>query len=202
MVGDALFHGLFWALFGGIMVIRVLSVLQVRRAGERFTPDAQAVKQEGRLAFSVRVVAFLFLIGMLVAYALNPGWMRGLDFPLPGAAHWVGFGLGLLGLATWAWAQVTLGRQWSAQVQLREEHQLVTGGPYAWVRHPLYAALVGISIAFALVTANWLFAAFGVLAIGFLPSRILHEEKMMKEGVPGYGEYSARVRFRLLPGVW
>jgi protein-S-isoprenylcysteine O-methyltransferase Ste14 len=70
------------------------------------------------------------------------------------------------------------------------------------VRHPLYAALVGVSIAFALVTANWLFAGFGVLAIGFLPSRILHEEKMMKEGVPGYGEYSARVRFRLLPGVW
>jgi protein-S-isoprenylcysteine O-methyltransferase Ste14 len=202
MVNDALFHGLFWSLLGGIMVVRILSVLQLRRAGERFTPDAQAVKHEGRLGFSVRVVAFFFLVGMLVAYAVNPGWIRGLDFPLPGAVHWVGFGLGLFGLGMWAWSQVTLGRQWSAQVQLREEHQLVTDGPYAWVRHPLYAALVAISIAFALVTANWLFVGFGILAIGFLPSRILHEERMMKEGVPGYAEYSARVRFRLLPGVW
>jgi protein-S-isoprenylcysteine O-methyltransferase Ste14 len=70
------------------------------------------------------------------------------------------------------------------------------------VRHPLYSALVGISTAFALVTANWLFVAFGVLAVGLLPARILREEKMMRDGVPGDAEYAARVRFRLLPGVW
>ena len=79
---------------------------------------------------------------------------------------------------------------------------LVTSGPYAWVRHPLHAALAGVSIAFALVTSNWLFVAFGVLAIGFLPGRILREEKMMKRGVRGYAAYSAKVRFRLIPGVW
>jgi len=202
MVSDAIFHALFWSLFAGTLLIRVLSILQVLKAGERFAPDAQAIRHEGRAAFAVRIVAFFLLIGMLVAYAVNPGWMRRLDFPLPAAAHWVGFGLGLVGLATWAWAQVTLGRQWSAQVQLRGAHQLITSGPYAWVRHPLYAALVGASIAFALVTANWLFVAFGALAIGLLPNRILREEKMMKEAVAGYDAYSAKVRFRIIPGVW
>ncbi len=202
MVSDALFHGLFWSLFSGTLIIRVLSILQVRNAGVSFAPDAQAIKHEGKTAFAIRVVAFFLLIGMLVAFAVNPAWIRRLDFPLPAAAHWIGFGLGLLGLATWAWAQVTLGRQWSAQVQLRGAHQLVTSGPYAWVRHPLYAALVGVSIAFALVTTNWLFVAFGAFAITLLPTRILREEKMMEEGVPGYEAYSAKVRYRLLPGVW
>ena len=62
--------------------------------------------------------------------------------------------------------------------------------------------MVGASIAFALVTANWLFVAFGALAIGLLPNRILREEKMMKEAVAGYDAYSAKVRFRIIPGVW
>jgi hypothetical protein len=93
MIDDALFHGLFWGLFVGIMVVRLLSIAQVRKAGERFTPNAQAIKQEGRLAFSVRVIGFFLLIVILPAYAVNPGWMQRLDFRLPVAIHWVGFGL-------------------------------------------------------------------------------------------------------------
>ena len=109
MASDALFHGLFWSLFAGPMVIRVLSVLQLRKAGEGFIPDAQAIKHEGRAPFAARVLVFFLLIGVLVAHAINPPWMRALDLPLPGSAHWVDFGLGLLGLATWVWAQATLG---------------------------------------------------------------------------------------------
>jgi hypothetical protein len=67
VVKDAVFHELFWGLFAGTLVIRILSVLQVRRAGERFAPDAQAIKQEGKLAFAVRAVTFFLLIGMLAA---------------------------------------------------------------------------------------------------------------------------------------
>jgi len=95
-----------------------------------------------------------------------------------------------------------LGRQWSAQLQLTDGHQLIIGGPYAWVRHPIYASLIGLSIGFALVTANLFFIGFGALAIGMLVTRIPREESMMREGVAGYAEYSAKVRYRLLPGIW
>jgi protein-S-isoprenylcysteine O-methyltransferase Ste14 len=202
MPGDGLFHGLFWGLLGGMMVVRVLSVAQVRRSGARFTPDRQAIDREGRAAFAARFVGFFILIGVLVAYAFNPRWMRELDLPIPAAARWVGFAFGLVGVGIAGWAQVTLGRQWSAQLQLTQGHQVITGGPYAWIRHPIYAALNAISIGFALVTANWLFIGLGALSIGMSLVRIPREERMMEEGVPGYGEYSAKVRFRLLPGVW
>ncbi len=202
MATDSLFHGLFWGLLGGMMAVRVLSVVQVRRSGARFTPDKQAIEQEGKVAFLVRFVGFFFLVGMLVAYAFNPPWMRALDVLIPDFARWLGFAFGLVGVSVAAWAQVTLGRQWSAQLQLTDGHRLITSGPYAWVRHPIYASLTALSIGFALVTANWFFIGFGALAIGMLFTRIPREERMMREGVAGYAEYSAKVRHRLLPGVW
>lgn len=202
MVNDTVFHGLFWGLLGGMMAVRALSVVQVRRSGARFTPDRQAIEQEGRVAFAVRFVGFFLLIGTLVAYAINPRWMQALDTPIPDPARWIGFVFGLLGVGMAAWAQVTLGRQWSAQLQLTEEHQLITSGPYGWIRHPIYAALAAISIGFALVTANWLFIGFGALSMGMVVHRIPREEAMLREGVPGYADYAAKVRFRILPGVW
>jgi protein-S-isoprenylcysteine O-methyltransferase Ste14 len=202
MASDTLFHGLFWGLLGGLMLVRVLSVVQVRRSGARFTPDKQAIEREGRIAFAVRTVGFFSLIGALVAFALNPAWIRAMDLPIPAPARWVGFVVGLLGVVIAAWAQVTIGRQWSAQLQLTEGHQLVTSGPYAYIRHPIYAALIAISLSFVLVTANCLFIGFGLLSIAVSIDRIPREERMVREGVPGYADYAAKVRFRVLPGIW
>jgi protein-S-isoprenylcysteine O-methyltransferase Ste14 len=202
MPSDTLFHGLFWGLLGGLMLVRVISVVQVRRSGARFTPDKQAIEREGRIAFAVRSVGFFFLIGVLVAFALNPAWIRAMDLPIPASARWAGFVLGLLGVVIAGWAQVTIGRQWSAQLQLTEGHRLVTSGPYAYIRHPIYAALIAISLSFALVTANCLFVGIGLLSIAVSIDRIPREERMVREGVPGYADYTAQVRFRLLPGIW
>ena len=202
MANDLLFHGMFWGLLGGLMLVRVLSVVQVRRSGARFTPDRHAIEREGRATFAVRFVGFLFLIGVIVGYALDPTWMRAMDLAIPAAARWVGFVIGLLGVGMAGWAQVTLGRQWSAQLQLTQGHQLVTSGPYAFIRHPIYAALIAVSIGFALVTANWLFIGFGALSIGMSIGRIPREERMMRQGVAGYVDYAAEVRFRLIPGMW
>ena len=202
MASDTLFRALFWGLLGGLMLVRVLSVLQVRRARARFTPDEQAIQREGRLAFAIRFGSFFILIGLLVAFAFNPAWIRALDLPLPAPARWAGFVIGLLGVATAAWAQVTIGQQWSAQLQLAEGHQLVTSGPYAHIRHPIYAALIAISIGFALITANCLFLAFGMLSVAMSIHRIPREETMMREGVSAYAAYAEKVRFRVLPGIW
>ncbi len=201
-MNEAFFHALFWILLAGMMVIRAFSSLQLRRAGAGVLPDAQAVQHEGRAAFIARVLAFFALIGMLVAYAVDPPWMRQLELPLPPLVRLAAFALGLAFQALWLWAQTLLGRQWSAQVELRQSHHLIRVGPYGWVRHPLYAALGGVSIALGLVTANWLFIGFAVLVLAFIPVRILREEKMLRSGLPDYATYAASVRYRLVPGIW
>ena len=176
---ETLFRTLFWILFGGVMVMRVYFSIQVRRAGERLLPDQAAVEREGRVAFAVRFVAFFALLALLVLYALNVPWLRALSIPLPSWLRWAGFVLGLASLAWWAWTQSALGTHWSAQLQLRAGHRLVTTGPYARVRHPLYTAMLGIAAAFALITAHWVFVAFGILSVVALFSRVPREEQMM-----------------------
>jgi protein-S-isoprenylcysteine O-methyltransferase Ste14 len=144
-------------------------------------PDRQAVEHEGRAMFAVRVLMFFLLLGWLALYAINPPWMEVLSVPFPGWLRWVGFALGLASLGFWAWTQVALGKEWSPQLQLREEHHLVTTGPYTRIRHPLYTAMLGWGTSVALVTANWVFIVLAVVAIAALFARVPREEQMMIE---------------------
>jgi protein-S-isoprenylcysteine O-methyltransferase Ste14 len=190
---ETLFRTLFWILFGGVLVIRMYFSFRVRRAGERLLPDRAAIQREGRGAFAVRFVAFFVLLTLLALYALNVPWMRVLSIPLPPWLRWTGFVLGLTSLAWWAWTQSALGTHWSAQLQLRASHRLVTAGPYSRVRHPLYTAMLGIAVAFALVTAHWVFVSFGILSIIGLFIRVPREEQMMlDEFGPEYAMYMER----------
>lgn len=171
----------FWALFAGVIILRLYFSMRVRRSGERLMPDRQAIRREGVGSFIARVVLFFCLIGWLILYAIYPPWMASISFILPAWLRWVGFVLGAGSLALWIWTQSTLDTLWSAQLQLRPEHHLVTNGPYAHIRHPLYAAMILLSIAFSLVTANWFFILLSALAILGMIVRVPREEQMMIE---------------------
>jgi protein-S-isoprenylcysteine O-methyltransferase Ste14 len=161
--------------------MRIYFVVQVRRAGERLTPDREAIGREGRVMFAFRLVMGLLLGGWLVLYLIYPEWMGVLLLPFPSWLRWVGFPVGIASLGFWSWTQVALGKEWSPQLQLRKEHHLVTTGPYRLVRHPLYTAMFGFCASLALLTANWVFVAFGVVAIGAMFARVPREEQMMIE---------------------
>jgi protein-S-isoprenylcysteine O-methyltransferase Ste14 len=90
----------------------------------------------------------------------------------------------------------------SATIELAPGQKVISTGPYALVRHPMYAAalvmLLGIPIALG--------SMWGVLVIvAILPAliwRLLDEEKFLAKNLPGYREYQTRVRYRLIPRVW
>jgi len=180
----------FWVLVAGVMGMRIYFSLQVRRAGERLMPDKQAIQQEGRGMFISRVVMFFLIIAWLVLYAINPAWMKALLLPFPVWLRWVGFVLGLFSLGFWIWTQVALGKEWSPQLQLRQEHQLVTTGPYARIRHPLYTAMIGYGTSLALVTANWVFVFLaGLMIVGLIARTPKEEQMMIKEFGEEYKTY-------------
>lgn len=182
MTTDAIFRLAFVILLLGIFAMRGYFMLKVRRAGERLMPDKQAVDREGgQGVYIARVALFLLLLAFLVMYILGMAWVDWFSFPLPGWVRWAGFALGLLSLAFWTWTQVALDTLWSAQLQLREEHHLVTSGPYARIRHPLYTAMFAWAVALALLTANWIFVALAVLTVAGTAARVPREERMMLE---------------------
>ncbi len=175
------FRFLFFALLEGVLLMRIYFTMRLRLAGERFLPDRQAIQSEGQVLFIARAVLFFLLIAFLVLYAINPQWMAVLLVPLPSWLRWIGFVLGLASLGLGTWAQMVLGKEWSPQLQLRREHHLVTKGPYALVRHPIYTAMIGYEIGLGLLTANWVFIGLIVPVVAGLVDRIPKEERMMIE---------------------
>jgi len=193
MTTETIFRIAFLVLLAALFAMRGYFMIKVRRAGERLMPDDQAVRREGgRGVFIIRVVVFVLLIVFLVMYIIGMKWIDLFSFQLPAWLRWAGFGLGLLSVAFWTWTQIHLDTQWSAQLQLRQEHHLVTSGPYARIRHPLYSAMFGWAVSLGLLTANWIFVAMAVLSIAGTMARIPKEEQMMLEAFGD--EYKAYIQ--------
>lgn len=101
---------------------------------------------------------------------------------------------GLVAIASIA----SLGRSFAIFPAVRD---VVHRGPFAVVRHPTYAGETLMIAACALAAASWLGVAVVTLTLPLVVLRILAEEKLLAT-VPAYRSYRARVRWRLLPGVW
>jgi protein-S-isoprenylcysteine O-methyltransferase Ste14 len=181
MSTESIFRIAFWILFGGLIVMQVYFASRVRQAGERVKADRNAIEREGWGYAVVRTVASLALIGFLVLYAISPAWLGVLVVPIPDWLRWIGIALGGASFALYGWAQATLGKEWSPHLQMREQHHLVTTGPYARMRHPIYAAYIVFMTSIALVTANWFFIALLVVSVVVLALRIPKEEQMLIE---------------------
>jgi len=189
----------FWFIFGGMLVMQVYFASRIRLAGEHKATNRKAIEREGWRHAVVRAIRSISLIAFLVLYVINPPWLGVLLVPFPDWLRWIGVALGVVSLAVYSWSRATLGREWSSLLQLSEEHHLVTTGPYAWIRHPIYLALMGFLTGITLITANWFLIAFLVVSIVDLALRIPKEEQMMVEE---YGdEYIAYMQKtgRLLP---
>ncbi len=176
---ESTFRILFWILFGAVLIMRFYFLSRLRRSGERVMPDQQAIAHEGKGLFIFRLASWFLMLGILISYALALSWLDAFHIAIVDWLRWVGFGLGLVSVLFWTWTQVTLGNDWSPQLMLREKHRLITTGPYAHIRHPMYTGMVGFGTGLALVGANWIFVALAVLVVVGLVLRIPQEEKML-----------------------
>jgi protein-S-isoprenylcysteine O-methyltransferase Ste14 len=195
------FKAIFWALLVLMLLMRSWFAFRVWRTGERLRADRAAHQREGLWAHVVAYMFFLLLAGVVLVFCFQGGNLRKFSFPAPGWLRWTGVGLGIASVGLFAWTHAVLGRFWSPYLQLRSDHRLITHGPYARIRHPIYSAIVGWLVSLGLVAANrisFVFAALG--ALNFL-LRIRGEEKMMLEQFGDeYQDYMMRTG-RLLP-MW
>lgn len=88
------------------------------------------------------------------------------------------------------------------RIQTERGQRVISTGPYRLVRHPMYAGAMFYLLGMPLLLGSWLGLLFLPLIVGALMLRILIEESALRKGLPGYGEYAARVRYRLVPGLW
>jgi len=93
-------------------------------------------------------------------------------------------------------------RRTSRENPARTRQTAITTGPYEYVRHPIYASGLLSYLGTPLLLGSWYGLAIVPVMAALLAFRAVMEERMLKAELDGYLEYSARVRYRLLPLVW
>lgn len=122
----------------------------------------------------------------VVIYVAFPKLVAPLAVPIPALIRWCAVAVAVAGLALIRWADRHLGENLSVSLRIREHHTLVTSGPYRWVRHPIYTAMLLYAPALAVVTANYVLAVlFCLPTVLVVALRLGREEQMM---VDEFGE--------------
>lgn len=112
-----------------------------------------------------RLVVGLPLFGGVIAYLISPDWMAWASVGAPSWVRWLGVALGVSTIPTAYWVLAALGSNVSETVLTKEGQELVTGGPYRWVRHPLYSTGIGLFLGIALMAANAFILVWTVVAL-------------------------------------
>jgi protein-S-isoprenylcysteine O-methyltransferase Ste14 len=151
----------------------------------------------------------------MTAILLGPLWLgqhlvAGLDV---GRLHWIdkvpfvvqiaGLVAVAAGLAVVQWA-TAVNRFFSSVIRIQRDrgHQVITTGPYHFVRHPGYAAAFVLFLGGGLALGSWLAVLVGVLMCIPILRRTVQEDRTLRQELEGYAQYAERVRYRLFPGVW
>lgn len=185
--------GWLWAAF----VLLWLILAQFNKKASRGTPL--------RSTWAIRVAVIIGVIVILLPHRhAASGFLGsiGRTAPLhPGiAGQWAGVGLCLAGFGFAVWARMNLGRNWGMPMSLRQDHELVTSGPYSYVRHPIYTGIMLAMIGSALAVGLLWLLLFALYFAYFLFSARTEERMMLAQFPDTYPAYRRRTKM-LIPFV-
>lgn len=176
------------AVFGLSIAVTGYHRIQAARSRERISRRGEGAA----LFLAIRGSGVLLMLATL-AYLLEPAWMEWSSWPLPDWLRWCGVLVAVPTIWFLYWTLSTLGGNLTDTVFTRANHTLVTSGPYRWVRHPFYVALLLLVSAAFLLTANWLIGALGLAVFLLLAVRTpIEEQKLTERFGDEYRRYMAR----------
>ena len=195
-MNQSFFHLTFVFVFIGFFVVRAIA--QVKTYRER----GRVEYKEGNWHKGLRLVTGLPVVALFFCYMFYPPLLSWAEFELPQWAQWLGVVLGIVSVVLISWIHWALGVNFSSVLHIRDEHTLVTHGPYQWVRHPMYTTLFIYTFANYLLTKNWLIGSlFFVPYLVIVIWRVNNEEQMMLEKFgEQYQDYMKRTG-RFLPKI-
>ncbi|MFC2158866.1 methyltransferase family protein [Acidobacteriota bacterium] len=191
-----------WVYSGYTLISAIFSIYFFRErkdlALERMKPGP-GVRKIDRIFFSLNSI--VFMINIMIA-SLDGGrhhWSG----PIPPVLYLAAAVFFLFSLVLFYWS-MSANRFFSSMVRIQEErgHQLIQDGPYRYVRHPGYLGGIFFGPATAILLGSFWALIPGMISSIMLLIRSHYEDKMLREKLPGYVDYSKRVRYRILPGLW
>ena len=195
-----------WVLLAVLLGIRTISAIAVFRANPALLRERATVLVHRHQPWADRVVLMAFMatafIGVPMVAALDVFRLHLLPDPSPL--------LSALGLVLFAvgWTIKALALRENAfavtvvRVQDERRHVVVDTGVYSIVRHPMYVGSPFVLVGLSLWLGSSAAAFAAIVPLGLLMVRIALEERFLRRELAGYPEYSKRVSYRLLPGIW
>jgi protein-S-isoprenylcysteine O-methyltransferase Ste14 len=147
----------------------------------------------------ITAVGGLVFVGSLVVSILDHrfGWSPA----VPAWLSLLGDAFGVLGFLVY-FVVIRVNRYAASTVEVAKGQSVVSTGPYAIIRHPMYAGAILMLAWMPLALGSWWGLLSAPLFVGWFVWRLLNEEKLLRANLPGYPAYVGRVRYRLVPYIW
>ena len=167
---------LLWIVFAGTRIY-----YRSKRIAPQYKGEEQPKGKE-RLGGWAGIMLSIGILGMLasvILYLVAWPFVLGFQLPIPSIIRWFGVVVGFCSVPLLIWIHRALGKYYAAQLELKEEHQLITGGPYSRVRHPMYTIFILFTSSMGFITANLLVILFCLLVVFSFPFIARKEESML-----------------------
>ncbi|PSH59220.1 protein-S-isoprenylcysteine O-methyltransferase [Phyllobacterium sophorae] len=186
-----------------VWVLGIVAWYVIRYPFERRAKRVRVVSDVRSRSEIIGLVSALFGLAILPGFYVATGIPGSADYA---ASAWaVALGTVIFALALWVFrrSHKELGRNWSITLEIREQHRLVSSGPYAFVRHPMYTSFLLMGLGQAFLLANWVAGLAGLIGFAVLFFlRVSKEERMMLENFgPQYRTYMERTK-RIIPYIY
>jgi len=191
-----------WVYVGFVAASMIATVVLVRHINpeliERRLQVGEGTKRWDRIWSAIFRPLFVFIHIVAGLDAMRFAWSTMSQWLWP-----VGFALFASGMALVAWA-MAVNRFFETNVRIQTDrgHRVIDAGPYAVVRHPGYVGFAGWCLAVPMMLGSWWAFVPAVLAVVSLAVRTVMEDRTLREELPGYADYTRRVGYRLIPGIW
>ena len=193
-----------WAwlyLLIGLVIMLIALPIMLKKNPEVIAERAKVKADTKQFDRIFNLYSTLMTLGMLICAGLDFrfGWSSG--FPV--SLHLIGLLLYVSGMSLFYWALIS-NKFFSCTVRIQTErnHFVVSKGPYRYVRHPGYSGMILAMFGTPLLLGSYLALILAALvAAGYLVRTWL-EDRTLKEELGGYSEFSQKVRYRLVPGIW
>jgi protein-S-isoprenylcysteine O-methyltransferase Ste14 len=179
---------------GGLWLAKTDPALLAERMRPMMQNDQPAADKKFMLAFGVVALVWFLAIGLDRRYHASH---------VPLALQVLGWLMLLfsMGFIMWVMRENSFAAP-VVKLQTERGHRVVSTGPYAWVRHPMYSGTIPFFAGASLLLGSWWGLAISPLFILLFAIRARIEERALIAGLPGYADYTAKVRYRLVPGLW
>ncbi|MBB3454896.1 protein-S-isoprenylcysteine O-methyltransferase Ste14 [Rhizobium sp. BK313] len=163
-----------------VWVLGVVTWYVIRYPFERRAKRVRVVSNRRSLSEAVGLASALLGLAILPGFYVATGIPAAADYPTRPWAVVVGAIFFIAAMWVFRRTHKELGRNWSITLEIRDQHELVCGGPYALVRHPMYTSFLLMGLGQAFLLSNWVMGLAGLVGFAILFFlRVDKEERMM-----------------------